>query len=129
LSPRSRSRAATSSASSSIITRTASRRNKDFALFEAKHQYVAQSGLIGDNLPNHKTVFSAVPGKRELASDAETLELRLEAPPTNGVKVAKVYTFTRGSYLIDVATRSTTAGREGGRGARLLSVAARREGA
>jgi YidC/Oxa1 family membrane protein insertase len=78
-------------------------KKKDFALFEAKHQYVAQSGLIGDNLPNHKTVFSAVAGKRELGSDAETLELRLEAPTTNGVSVAKVYTFTRGSYLINVA--------------------------
>jgi len=78
-------------------------KNKDFALFEAKHQYVAQSGLIGENLPNHKTVFSAVAGKRELGSDAQTLELRLEAPTTNGVSVAKVYTFTRGSYLINVA--------------------------
>ena len=78
-------------------------KKKDFALFEAKHQYVAQSGLIGDNLPNHKTVFSAVAGKRELGSDAETLQLRLEAPTTNGVSVAKVYTFTRGSYLINVA--------------------------
>ena len=78
-------------------------KKKDFALFEAKHQYVAQSGLIGDNLPNHKTIFSAVAGKRELGSDAGTLELRLEAPTTNGVSVAKVYTFTRGSYLINVA--------------------------
>jgi YidC/Oxa1 family membrane protein insertase len=29
-------------------------------------------------------------------------ELRLEAPVSNGIKVAKIYTFTRGSYLIDV---------------------------
>ncbi|MEF8700347.1 MAG: membrane protein insertase YidC [Candidatus Accumulibacter sp. UW20] len=77
-------------------------KNKDLALFEAKHQYVAQSGLIGESLPNHKTIFTEVTGERELAGDARTLELRLEAPPANGVKVAKVYTFTRGSYLIDV---------------------------
>jgi YidC/Oxa1 family membrane protein insertase len=50
-------RAVTSSASSSTTTRTATDKDKDFALFEAKHQYVAQSGLIGEGLPNHKTVF------------------------------------------------------------------------
>ena len=78
-------------------------KGKPFALFEAKHQYVAQSGLIGDGLPNHKTIFKAVPGNRELAADAKTVQLRLEAANENGVKVAKVYTFTRGSYLINVA--------------------------
>jgi len=78
-------------------------KSKDFALFEAKHQYSAQSGLIGEHLPNHKTVFSAAEGKRELAGDAKTVELRLVAPVGNGVKVSKIYTFARGSYLINVA--------------------------
>ena len=76
---------------------------KSFTLFEAKHQYAAQSGLIGNGLPNHKTVFSAAAGAREFAEGAKTLQLRLEAPEVDGVKVAKVFTFTRGSYLIDVA--------------------------
>ncbi|HNC21341.1 membrane protein insertase YidC [Accumulibacter sp.] len=75
---------------------------KNFALFEAKHQYLAQSGLIGESLPNHKTLFSVTSGNRELAGDARTVELRLEAPVSNGVKVTKIYTFTRDSYLIDV---------------------------
>jgi len=78
-------------------------KQKDFALFEAKHQYVAQSGLIGEGLPNHKTSFSAVAGSTELGADARTVVLRLEAPAGGGLKVAKTYTFTRGSYLIDVA--------------------------
>jgi YidC/Oxa1 family membrane protein insertase len=78
-------------------------KQKDFALFEAKHQYVAQSGLIGEGLPNHKTSFSAVAGSAELGADAKTVVLRLEAPAGGGLKVAKTYTFTRGSYLIDVA--------------------------
>ena len=78
-------------------------KDKPFSLFEAKHQYVAQSGLIGDGLPNHKTVFSVANGSRELGLDAKTVQLRLEAPVENGVKVAKIYTFTRGSYLINVA--------------------------
>ncbi|MBK8115115.1 MAG: membrane protein insertase YidC [Candidatus Accumulibacter sp.] len=76
---------------------------KDFALFEAKHQYVAQSGLIGESLPNHRTVFSTDGGNKELTGDAKTVELRLEAPANNGIKVAKIYTFTRGSYLINIA--------------------------
>jgi YidC/Oxa1 family membrane protein insertase len=78
-------------------------KDQNLSLFEAKHQYVAQSGLIGEGLPNHKTVFSIIPGIREMADDAKTLQLRLEAPVVDGVKVAKILTFTRGSYLIDVA--------------------------
>ena len=78
-------------------------KDKPFSLFEAKHQYVAQSGLIGEGLPNHKTIFTVTDGNRELAPDAKTVQLRLEAPIENGVRVSKVYTFTRGSYLINVA--------------------------
>ena len=79
-------------------------KSRNFSLFDAKHQYAAQSGLIGEALPNHKTVFAAVPGSRELAADAKSIELRLEAPAVDGVKVTKIYTFNRGSYLINVAT-------------------------
>jgi YidC/Oxa1 family membrane protein insertase len=78
-------------------------KEKSLSLFEPKHQYVAQSGLIGDALPNHKTIFSVSPGNRELQADAKTLQLRLEAATADGVKVAKIFTFTRGSYLIDIA--------------------------
>ncbi len=78
-------------------------KEKLFSLFGNKHQYVAQSGLIGDGLPNHKTAYTVASGKRELATDDKTVQLRLEAPAVDGVQVAKVYTFTRGSYLIDVA--------------------------
>ncbi|MFZ4535873.1 membrane protein insertase YidC [Propionivibrio sp.] len=78
-------------------------KSKSFSLFDTKHQYAAQSGLIGEGLPNHKTMFAVSPGSRELAPDAKSVQLRLEAPAVGGVKVARVYTFTRGSYLIDVA--------------------------
>ncbi len=78
-------------------------KQKDFALFESKHQYVAQSGLIGDGLPTHKAPFVATGGDRELAADAQSVSLRLEALASSGVKVIKTYTFTRGSYLIDVS--------------------------
>jgi len=78
-------------------------KDKKLSLFEAKHQYLAQSGLIGEGLPTHKTIFTVAPGPREMSDDAKTLQLRLEAHTADGVKVAKIYTFTRGSYLIDVA--------------------------
>ncbi|MBL8415383.1 MAG: membrane protein insertase YidC [Propionivibrio sp.] len=87
-------------------------KKKDFSLFDTRHQYAAQSGLIGEGLPNHKTKFTVSAGSRELAPDAKTIQLRLEAPVVDGVKVAKVYTFTRGSYLIDVAYEIDNAGQK-----------------
>ncbi|MDR3299267.1 MAG: membrane protein insertase YidC [Candidatus Accumulibacter sp.] len=78
-------------------------KSKNFTLFDSEHRYAAQSGLIGDGLPNHKTLLALLPGKRELSDGEETLQLRLEAPVINGVKVAKIYTFRRNSYLIDAA--------------------------
>ncbi|MDR1367187.1 MAG: membrane protein insertase YidC [Candidatus Accumulibacter sp.] len=80
----------------------AERKNEAFTLFGAKHGYYAQSGLIGDQLPNHKTRFRIVEGKTELEPGADTLQLRLEAPAVDGVQTSKTLTFTRGSYLITV---------------------------
>ncbi|MFC5302072.1 membrane protein insertase YidC [Azospira restricta] len=88
-------------------------KRRTFALFEPKHRYAAQSGLIGDGMPNHRTQFTAVKGPRELAKDGgkdDKLQVRLEATAANGVKVAKVYTFSRGSYAIDVATEVLNGG-------------------
>lgn len=65
--------------------------------------YVAQSGLIGGDFPNHKTVMTAVPGERTLRDGANELVLRFESPVQGGVKLVKTYTFKRGAY--DVAVR------------------------
>jgi YidC/Oxa1 family membrane protein insertase len=64
--------------------------------------YVVQTGLIGEGLPNHKTAYTVVPGERELKDGADKVELRLAAPESGGLKVTKVYTLRRGSYLVDV---------------------------
>ena len=85
---------------------------KKFSLFEAKHQYAAQSGLIGDGLPNHKTTYTVAGGKRELAADGDKVELRLEAPAVDGVKVARILTFTPGSYLIKAAYEISNGGQK-----------------
>jgi YidC/Oxa1 family membrane protein insertase len=80
-------------------------KKKNFVLFQQRpdHVYVAQSGLLGGDLPTHRTQYSASAAEYTLADGSNTLEVRLEAPPVKGVKVTKVYRFQRGSYLIDVA--------------------------
>ena len=78
----------------------------NFVLFDdgsVRHQYAAQSGLIGEGLPNHKTMFELPAGELRLKDGEDAVELRLRAPEQNGVQVTKVMTFHRGSYLIDVA--------------------------
>ncbi|MDR1889091.1 MAG: membrane protein insertase YidC [Zoogloeaceae bacterium] len=78
-------------------------KEKLFTLFSDAHGYAAQTGLIGEGLPNHKTLLKPLPGPRELAEGEDTLQVRLAAPEVNGVRATKVYTFHRASYLVDVA--------------------------
>ncbi|HEY8507481.1 MAG TPA: membrane protein insertase YidC [Steroidobacteraceae bacterium] len=77
---------------------------KNFVLLErdAGRTYVAQSGLIGEGLPNHNTPFTTAAKEYRLADGQERLEVRFEATGANGVKVAKVYVFERGKYTIGV---------------------------
>jgi YidC/Oxa1 family membrane protein insertase len=72
--------------------------------------FVAQSGLIGDGMPNHRTVWEVVPGPRELAPGSDHVDLRLTATAANGDKVVKVLTFHRGNYVIDTAFDVTNSG-------------------
>ena len=65
------------------------------------HLYHAQSGLIGEGLPTHKTVFQLPEGELSLADGTDSIELRMTAVGGEGVTVTKVLTFRRGSYRID----------------------------
>ncbi len=76
----------------------------------ADRTFVAQSGLLGEGLPNHRTVWQPLPGPRELAPGADTLQLALQASAANGDKVVQTLTFHRGSYVIDVDFAITNAG-------------------
>ncbi|MDN5936467.1 MAG: membrane protein insertase YidC [Nitrosospira sp.] len=80
-------------------------RSKPFALLESEGEnvYIAQSRLIGEGLPNHKTRYAADSGVYNLAAGQDKIEVRLVAPETDGLQVTKVYTFHRGSYIIDVS--------------------------
>jgi YidC/Oxa1 family membrane protein insertase len=60
-------------------------------------KYVAETGLIGGDFPNHKTVMTAS-GDRELKPGANELVVKFESPEKGGVKLVKTYTFKRGAY-------------------------------
>lgn len=76
---------------------------KNFVLLGPEHRYSAQSGLIGEGMPNHRSLWRALPGERTLAAGADKLQLRFAADGPQGVMVEKVYTFHRNNYLVDVA--------------------------
>jgi YidC/Oxa1 family membrane protein insertase len=74
--------------------------------------FVAQSGLLGQGMPNHRTVYTPEPGPRELAPGADRIDLKLQAVAPNGDRIVQVLTFHRGTYVIDVAYDVTNAGTE-----------------
>ncbi|MDQ6916312.1 MAG: membrane protein insertase YidC [Pseudomonadota bacterium] len=83
--------------------------SKPYVLLQknAERTFVAQTGLLGEGLPNHRTLWQALPGPRELAPGVNELVLPLQATGANGLKVEQKLTFHRGSYVIDVAFEVT----------------------
>ncbi|MDO8350497.1 MAG: membrane protein insertase YidC, partial [Gallionella sp.] len=80
-------------------------KNKHFVLFEKganTHSYVAQSGLLGEGMPNHNSIFTVEQDRYELAANADQLQVRLTAEESNGIKVVKLLTFHKNSYVIDI---------------------------
>ena len=75
-----------------------------FVLFDdsTKHIYVAQTGLVDGDFPNHKTVMTLVSGDRQLQDGQDELTVRFESPEQNGVKLIKTFTLKRGSYAIAI---------------------------
>lgn len=64
--------------------------------------YVAQSGLIGGDLPSHKSLFTTTATNYQMQDGKDSLEVRLSWVG-NGVTVDKIYTFHRNNYVIDVS--------------------------
>jgi YidC/Oxa1 family membrane protein insertase len=80
--------------------------DKPFRLMDdGKDFHVAQSALLGAEgspAPNHKQQFRAAKEQYTMAKGADTLEVRLNWHNASGLSVDKIYTFHRGSYVIDV---------------------------
>jgi YidC/Oxa1 family membrane protein insertase len=88
-------------------------KNKPLVLFqrgEGTHNYAAQSGLLGAGLPNHNSPFVADQDRYELAGTADQVQVRLTAEGGAPLKVVKVLTFRRGSYLVDISYELENAG-------------------
>lgn len=78
--------------------------HKNFVLFNDSkaHTYVAQSELLdaqGNNILQGVN-FSAT--QKAYTLNGDKVEVRLSAPETKGLKIDKVYTFSKDSYLINV---------------------------
>ncbi|MFM2262271.1 MAG: rane protein insertase [Pseudomonadota bacterium] len=65
---------------------------------EEGHTYVAQTGLIGGNFPSHKTPMRLVSSAKSLPDGQDSLTVRFESVPLDGVVLAKTYTLKRGAY-------------------------------
>ena len=75
------------------------------------HVYQAQTGLVGaPGLPTHVGLMKLLPGDRALKDGQDALTVRFESPDAGGAKLAKIYTFHRGSYVIDVKHDVTNIG-------------------
>ncbi len=64
--------------------------------------YVAQSGLIGQGLPNHLSDYQVDADLFELQPGQEKVDVVLHAKGLSGYDVVQRYTFHRDSYVIDV---------------------------
>jgi YidC/Oxa1 family membrane protein insertase len=90
-------------------------KNKPLVLFnrgKGTHNYFAQSGLIGTGLPNHNSLFVSEQDQYELSGNAEQVQVRLKAEGDSKLKVTKVITFHKGSYLIDITYELENVGQQ-----------------
>ena len=90
-------------------------KSKPLVLFHSgadTHNYVAQSGLLGAGLPNHNSQFVSEQDRYALSGNAEQLQVRLNAEGDSALKVTKVITFHKGSYLVDVTYELENTGQQ-----------------
>ena len=76
--------------------------DKNIVLFDSTppRTYLGQTGLTGGVYPNHKSMYVAQPGPRDMG-DGNQVQLVLTAEQ-NGVKLIKTFTFKRDDYRIDI---------------------------
>ena len=76
---------------------------KPFHLMQDKQDayFIAQSGLLGQDLPSHLAIWTTQQDKYKLES-GDTLSITMTFNAASGYIIQKVFKFTRGSYVIDV---------------------------
>ena len=85
--------------------RAADSNDKNFVLLDdaaTPMVYVAQTGLIGADLPTHKTTFTSSASSYKMQDGSDKLEVRLTWTGSSA-QVDKIYTFHRGNYAVDVS--------------------------
>jgi YidC/Oxa1 family membrane protein insertase len=81
--------------------------------YELPDVFIAQSGLRGEGaVPDHHGKFVATAAEFTLADDSDTLEVRLQWQDSGDVRIAKVYTFERDSYVFSVSYEIENTGEE-----------------
>jgi len=79
------------------------------------HTFIAQSGLVaaaksGSSVPDHHTIYSAQNTEYKLSPGQDSLDVVLTWTSKDGVRVNKVYTFKRGSYVVNIRYDVTNTG-------------------
>jgi YidC/Oxa1 family membrane protein insertase len=90
-------------------------KSKPLVLFDrgnGTHNYFAESGLIGTGLPNHNSLFDSDQTQYELSGNEKQIQVRLKAAGESKLKVTKIITFHKSSYLIDIAYEMENTGRQ-----------------
>ena len=65
--------------------------------------FLAQSGLLGTTAaPNHRATFVSTKREYHLDGDDDEVQVRLQWSDSEVLSIAKIYTFRRDSYLIDL---------------------------
>jgi YidC/Oxa1 family membrane protein insertase len=77
--------------------------SRPFTLMQEKvgHYFIAQSGLLGEGLPNHTSTWKAS-GERFDLGGGDQIEVVFVNDQTPGITVEKIYSFKRASYVVDV---------------------------
>jgi YidC/Oxa1 family membrane protein insertase len=80
-------------------------KSKPFVLYEdnAQRTYIAQSGLIGEGLPNHKTLYTSQASAYKISDNEDHIQVKLNWNGSSGITVEKTFTFYKGSYLVDIS--------------------------
>ncbi len=84
--------------------KTANDQNRSIVLLQNQDNliYIAQSGLLGQGLPTHNAEYQSEADEFFLDEGQDNLVVKLIALGIEGARVTKIYTFHKGSYLVNV---------------------------